>query len=286
MGYFQNKDIRLFVVVLCISFFLQGCASVPYKYGRNLETATTLKLKTDEPQVERGRDDGFFRLLDFLGHRIISLPSKLILWNWKVDNHNISQETEGKIKEFLNDNNLRNVKVRLNQYAPWGEWNRLRYNKDMHVFWRYSFGTITVLMYTLLPGRIFGGDNYNPFTNTINLYSDHKGIALHEAAHAKDLSRRHFKGLYSAARILPLVPLYQEAVATGDAIGYDKDNNNLEDEKEDYKILYPAYATYIAGEGLNWVHLPFGQGYLITLTVAIPGHIIGRVKANSVNDGI
>ncbi|HLC16801.1 MAG TPA: hypothetical protein VJL89_11320 [Thermodesulfovibrionia bacterium] len=30
-----------------------------------------------------------------------------------------------------------------------------------------------------------------------------------------------------------------------------------EDEKADYKILYPAYGTYIAGEGLNWISTPF-----------------------------
>ena len=50
----------------------------------------------------------------------------------------------------------------------------------------YAIRSYYAVFYTIFPGRVFGGDRYNPFTNTINLYSDHPSIALHEAAHAKD----------------------------------------------------------------------------------------------------
>ena len=93
-----------------------------------------------------------------------------------------------------------------------------------------------VITYTILPGRLFGGDHYNPFTNTIHLYSGHASIALHEGAHAKDSAESPFPGLYAASRMLPLVPLYQEGVATGDALGYHRAEDNPEAERADYKI--------------------------------------------------
>ncbi|HLC16800.1 MAG TPA: hypothetical protein VJL89_11315 [Thermodesulfovibrionia bacterium] len=114
--------------------------------------------------------------------------SKFFLWNWKVDNHNISYDTEEKLRQYLADNDLNNVKVRLNQYNPGDEWSRLHRNKAVSAGWRYTLGAITVLGYTLLPGRLFGGDNYNPFTNTISVYSDLKPVVIHEAGHAKDMA--------------------------------------------------------------------------------------------------
>jgi len=258
-----------------------GCARVPYVAGQNLEGPDTLQLAPGEPQIERGRPKAF---VDALGHYVLSLPSKLILWDWRVDNHDISPETEAKLREYLADNGLANVKVRLNQYAVGGEWRRLFSNRAVGGFWRYTFGILTVASYTIYPGRAFGGDHYNPYTNTISLYSDHKAIALHEAAHAKDFASRHHKGLYAALRVLPLVPLYQEAVATGDAIGYDRVKGLTRDEKADYKILYPAYATYIAGEALRWVNVEAWWQYGIQLAVALPGHIVGRIKAACVPD--
>jgi len=263
--------LALVVAILC------GCAAVPYVPGRNIEAPDTLKLAPGEPQIERGKPHEF---LDGLGHYVLSLPGKIILWDWRVDNHNISPETEQKLRQYLAENQLRNVKVRLNQYAPGAEWRRLFRNRAIHPAWRYTLGVLSVASYTVLPGRAFGGDNYNPYTNTINLYSDHKGVALHEAGHAKDFARREWKGLYAFLYILPLVALHHEAVATGDAIGYDRAHGFANDEKADYKVLYPAYCTYIAGEGLRWAPVPVWVRYGVMAVAAVPGHIVGRIKAS------
>jgi len=260
-----------------------ACATVPYVPGKEIEGPRTLALRPGEAQIERGRPSAF---LDGLGHYVLSLPTKLLLWNWDVDNHEISPETEARMAKYLADNDLYQVKVRLNEYAPGAEWRRLIHNRAVNGFWRYTIGALSVGLYTILPGRafagLFGGDHYNPFTNTVNLYSDHPAIALHEAAHAKDFAQRKYKGTYGALRILPLVPLYQEGLATGDAIGYDRDLGLTDAEKADYKILYPAFTTYIAGEGLRWIGTPWA--YPIELAVAIPGHIVGRIKAAGVED--
>jgi hypothetical protein len=262
---------------------LSACATVPYVAGRGIEAPDTLSLPPDEEQIERGRP---FPLVDGLGHYVFSLPTKLLLWNWHVDDHDISPETEARLAKYLADNDLHEVKVRLNEYAPGAEWRRLVHNRAVSGFWRYTVGALTVALYTILPGRLFAGlldgDDYNPYTNTINLYSDHPAVALHEAAHAKDFAQRKYKGTYGALRILPVVPLYQEALATGDAVGYDRDLELTEAEKADYKVLYPAYGTYVGGEALRWISTPWT--YAILLAGVIPGHIVGRIKAANVDD--
>ncbi|MBI5245232.1 MAG: hypothetical protein HY922_16340 [Elusimicrobia bacterium] len=263
-----------------------GCATAPYHYGRNLESPGSA-LEPGEPQVERGRPQW---LLDGLGHYVSSLPSKLVLWNWKIENHNISPETEEKLKHYLEDNDLRNVKVRLNQYAPGSEWRRLFRNRTVGAGWRYTLGILSVAMYSAFPGRVFGsllpmsaGDHYNPYTNTLHVYSDHPAIALHEAGHAKDFAPRKHKGTYAFLGGLPLLPLYVEAQASGDVFGYYRDKREIEDEKSGYKILYPAYCTYAAGESLRWPSLfmvvPTWVSYAVSAGVVIPAHIVGRVKA-------
>jgi hypothetical protein len=271
---------------------LAACVRVPYSYTSYVEKPDTLRLKEGEPQIARGEP---VPVVDGLGHYVFSLPSKLLLWNWRVDNHRISPETEETIAAYLKANALRQVKVRLNQYAPRDEWRRLVRNSAMPGFWRYTFGVLTCAEYTALPGRLFGGDCYNPYTNSVNIYSDHRAIALHECAHAKDFAgrSRRMKGWYSFMRLLPIVPLYQEGIATGDAIGYVRDVGDAEDagdvgdarlEKSSYKILYPAYCTYIAGEGLRWVNVQWWVSYAVTYAAVIPGHIVGRIKAATVSN--
>ncbi len=270
-----------------LCFFLclltSGCATVPYEYGRNLDTPLTLELRPHEAQIERGRPSAWF---DIPGHYIFSLPSKLVLWNWRVDNHKIKQQTEDVLERYLAANDLLNVKVRLNQYAPGAEWRRLIKNREMPGFFRYTLGAISTVLYTILPGRLFGGDNYNPYTNTINLYSDVPAIALHEGGHAKDFAKkrnRHWKGWYSFLGILPFTPLYQEAVASSDAISFAVAENLLGEEQEAYKVLYPAYTTYITGEGLRWLSIEPLIQFAVQATLALPGHVVGRIKAATID---
>ena len=50
-------------------------------------------------------------------------------------------------------NELDQVKVRINQYDPFGEWQRLGANRSVSWPVRYSLGTLAVVGYTVLPGR-------------------------------------------------------------------------------------------------------------------------------------
>lgn len=270
-------------ILLLLGSFALACASTPYPYGRELETDLTLKLRSGEEQIERGRSH---KLIDGVGHYLFSLPAKLLLLDWKVDNHDISEETEGSLLEYLDANGLCDVKVRLNQYSPGGEWGRLVRNREMPMGWRWTLGMLSVTMYTILPERLLaglvGGDHYNPYTNTISLYSDRRAIAIHEAGHSKDFAERrnrHWKGAYAAIRLLPLVPLWQEGVASTEAISWERAHGSGGDERRAYRSLYPAYATYVGGEIGRW----YG-GNWVPYAAVVPGHIAGWARSFAVDD--
>jgi hypothetical protein len=269
--------------LLLLATFSLACASTPYPYGEDLETDLTLELQPGESQVERGRPQA---VIDGFGHYLFSLPAKLLLLNWKVNNHNISAETEASLREYLDANGLCSVKVRLNQYAPGGEWSRLARNREMPAAWRWTLGMFTVAMYSILPERllagIVGGDHYNPYTNTISLYSDLRPVAIHEAGHSKDFAEkrnRHWRGVYAAVRLLPLVPLWQEATASADAISWERAHGSSAEEKSAYRSLYPAYASYVGGEIGRW----YG-GRWMPYAAAVPGHIAGWTRSFFVED--
>lgn len=289
---------RKLIAMVLIGFvflMINGCAimpepKTPYVYGRNLEAEDTLMLEEGEQQIARGEPKTF---LDWIGHNIVSLPSKLMLWNWNVANHNISPETEDALKQYLADNDLHNVKVHLNDYVPGEQWHRLFTNESVDPVYKYTLGVFSVAIYTILPERFFagliGGDHYNPFTNTINLYSDHPAIALHEAGHAKDFAGQENKGSYAAMRLLPIVPLIQESEATSDTLGYLIDKNELQDEKKAYEILHPAYGSYVFGAGLfgaTYDYIPIDAGIKLAANIAgvTLGHISGRDKSSKIEE--
>jgi hypothetical protein len=258
--------------VLAAGLLASGCASLPYSRSCSAERPESLRLREGEQQIEIGRRCW---VINVLGN-VLSIPSKVILLNYKVDSHWISSNTVNRLRCYLADNELNDVKVRVNEYAPGGEWSRLFRNKHVGWLWRYTAGIYSVLYYTVLPGRLFGGDNYNPYTDTVNIYSDLPAVALHEAGHAKDVAGRKYRGLYAVIRILPLVPLYHEWLATGDAIAYLSDSKLPRTQRSAYRILYPAYCTYIGDQVTTYYP---GLGYLVKLGAVVPGHIAGQVRA-------
>jgi hypothetical protein len=267
----------LLVALLVVMSLTGGCASIPYHYGKDNEYIPPVTAP-EKLHIEEGRPNKF---IDTLGW-IFGIPSKLILWNRRVDNHEISEDTRKAIEDYLDRNELETVKVRLNQYAPGNEFSRIVHNTSVGAGWKYTVGMLGWLFYTILPQRVIGGDNYNPFSNTINLYSDVSAIAVHEGAHAKDFAGRKYKGTYAAAYVfVPFFPLYAEAISSNDAISYLRADGTATEQKEGYKILYPAYGTYVGASVAPFLSSPWNV--LAPVLGAIPGHIIGRVKASEIH---
>jgi hypothetical protein len=232
---------------------------------------------TRDNQIERGKKRP---VLDGAGW-VLGIPGKLILWNRRVDSHDVSPRTEEAIREYLADNGLDHVKVRINQYAPLDDWRRLRKNKTVGWGYRYTIGAVSVAGEALLPGRLLGGDRYNPWTATIHLYSDVPAIALHEGGHAKDFTRRDWPGTYGFVTSLPFTDLWSEAIASGDAIAYAEKQDDPQLAQETYRILYPAYGTYLGGNVADLIVAPIALPFYAGAVVA--GHVAGRRKAAEVD---
>lgn len=255
-----------------------GCVTPGYQDASLSTSGVEHASFTDESQIERGRPH---TLIDGVGW-VVGIPSKIMLWNADVDSHFVSPHTELAIHDYLARNRLDDVKVRLNQYDPAGEWRRLKENKAVAPGWRYTLGAVATLGYTILPGRILGGDNYNPFTNTISLYSDHPAIALHEGGHAKDFARRKYRGTYAAAYLVPGLALVHETRATNDALSYVHAHGEAAEMRDAYRVLYPAFGSHVAGQINHFVPPPFDLA--VTAACVIPGHIAGRHQAAGVDD--
>jgi len=229
-----------------------------------------------EPQFEFGCTN---KVIASIGW-VLGLPSKILLLNFKMDSHRISPETVNALAKYLAFNRLTDVKVRIDQYAPGREFSRLTRNENVAWPWRYTIGIISWLGYAILPGRLLGGDNYNPYSDTISIYSDVKAVTIHEGGHAKDFAGQKLRGTYAASYMLPVFTLYAEGRASSDAISYLAANGSAEDEEEGYKMLYPAYGTYVGssvGAESNLIS-PFYYAGVVT------GHIIGHVKASHVEE--
>jgi hypothetical protein len=264
----------IIALVLLADVVSNGCSplsSRPIPIG-NYHVSPEI-LAATEVQIERGQPR---KVIDGIGW-LIGIPFKILFWDRRVENHRISPETETAMQEYLAANDLQHVKVRLNQYHPRDDWHRLTQNKSVGWGWRYTLGTLSVLGETLLPGRIFGGDHFNPFTNTVHLYSDVPAIAWHEAAHAKDFARRQYPGTYAAVYVLPIVPLWHESIASSDVFAYVETLDDISAQIEAHQILYPAYGTY-AGNALGG----FAPKYSTPIYYGsiLAGHGIGRWHAN------
>lgn len=269
---------------LCVSLLLSllacGCATVPYHPTSAADYPGLYPLAQETPEVVRGRP---IRILDASGwYWPGSLLSKLLLWNTKVDSHRISDETVQVLVKFCQDHELGDTMIRVNAYSPGDEWHRTFSNRNIHPVWRYPFGFFAWVGYAILPGRFFGGDNYNPYSNTINLYSDLKPIALHEAGHAQDFARRHYKGTYAVLYMVPFFDLYPEAVASSTALSYEETYRPLAEQKQACRLLYPAYGTYVGGNlGQFFAEPIYWSIYLGSVGV---GHVVGLTAAAGLHE--
>lgn len=263
-----------------------GCQSVPGPYEfssryRRYEREPPPRFDATRPQIELGRP---MKLVDNIGHYFFSAPGKLILWDTRVGNHKISEENVELLRRYLCANDLDLVKVRVNQYAPWAEFKRLWRNSEVSPFYRATFGLGSWGVYTLFPGRLFAGfpyphDHYNPFTNTVNLYSDHPALMVQQASRAKDWAARRYKGTYAVLGLIPGVDLYQEQLATGDTIRYFYAFRRKEKEVSSYRVLYPAFGTHFGQLAVAVGPIPAAIQAGVALPGAVAGHIIGRAQA-------
>ncbi len=260
------------LVGLVSTWMLVGCTTLPYQPTTGEDYPGHYPQAEESPEIARGGPSKVLDASDW--YWPYSLLSKLLLVEKQVDSHQISEDTVSALVQFCEEHDLGDVKIRVNAYSVGDEWRRTFRNRNIGAFWRYPFGFITWLRYTILPGRFFGGDNYNPYSNTINLYSDVKPIAWHEAGHALDFAQRQYKGTYAFLYYIPFVNLYHEAVATDKALAYVKQYESVPDQRETHRLLAAAYGTYVGSNATQVVASPTLPWYLGSVAV---GHAVGNI---------
>jgi len=249
-----------------------GCATTPYQYGRfhpNEPDGVALQ----PVEIEYGKPH---KTLDRIGW-VVGIPARILTFNRKTDNHHISPETIEQLRTYLEKNDITDVYVAVNDYDPKGQWKRLRENDRMAPFWKYSMGTLAWVGYTVLPNRIFGGDRYNPYTNSLNLSSDVPALVLAEAAYAKDIHSRRHPGAYAAfVNDLPVLTVWRHALAASDVLGYSRAENDWKTEEQGYHVLYTQLGASSVGTAAPFVPV-FGP--LLGLGGAVAGQATGRTVA-------
>ena len=210
--------------------------------------------------------------VDALGN-FFSLGNKLLFLNPRFESHRLDPELEQTVAAFIARHGIEGLQVRLNEYAPLDDLRRLFVSGRVNLLLRLFFGLPMWLAVTLSCGRLFGGDHYNPYTDTVNLYSGHRAIALHELGHVLDFRRRTFPGLYALTRLIPGVALYQEYLASKYAIDFLRERGMHDEELRALRLLFPAYSTYVLGAIVEF--FPSAGVRALLFPVIGLGHFLG-----------
>ena len=255
----------------CDSNTRRDCANL---VGEAFDSLDCDGLNQGHTDIEYGKANV---VVDSVGW-VVGIPRKIMIWDRRIDNHQVSSKTTSTVSTYLSDRRLHDVKLRVNQYDPVGEWKRLIQNKRMSPGWKYTAGVLRTAEYTILPGRIFGRDEYNPFTNTVSIYSDAPVMGLAPSAYAFDVHRRDSPGTYATFQSLPLIAMYHETIATKDVIDYTLAKGNFH-SAEVRHILYARYGTEAGGEVGRFIP---GSGTVFEVAGAIGGHSVAGLQSDKV----
>jgi hypothetical protein len=124
----------------------------------------------------------------------------------------------------------------------------------------------------VVPGRIFGGDQYNPYTNSVYVYSDVPALAVEATAYAKDVTGRSWPGTYAAVNELPFVSIWHETVNVRDAVAFVEENSTDQERLDGLRVLHANYGSTVA--------VATGAGPIAQVGAAVAGQFTGRFQAS------
>lgn len=181
-----------------------------------------------------------------------------------------------RLAEYLRQNDLADVRVLVNQYDPYGEWRRLQANDRISPAWRYTAGLFSLAGYTVLPGRVFGYQHYNPYTHSLSVNSDRVASAVYEAACAKQIQGSRLPGTYATLSRLPGISLWQTSHAVNDVLGYAALEEDWELEHEAYHECFPRIASGVIAPAQFFVTPAIG------MVMMVSGGAVGRLVGSMV----
>jgi hypothetical protein len=254
-------------LALLVGLFSGGCQPAEYRYGRFREN----RERPAAHDVAFGTPDP---TLDTLT-QIVRAPARLLPLGPPVERE-LSLATAHTVNDYLKDNELDDLRIEIRTYDPAGQWRRLRDNRRMSPLWKYGAGSLSLLKYTLFPGRVWGTNGYNPYTETLSVNSDRPTELMMEAAVAKDFRTRRFPGPYAAFTALPGPALIRYGRAADDVAAYARAEQNWELETLAYRKIYPQSVSQgLRGVG-PLVSIFVGVAWWMRPVIGLGGSALGR----------
>lgn len=260
---------------LLLMLALIGCARGPYRYGEFSGNGSSVA----EVVIERGEPN---KRLDRMSD-VVSWPRRT-LFPELPDKRDIHPETIEQVAEYLEKNDLHGVRVSVRDYQPREQWHRLRESQVVPPLTKYTIGSLSVVSYTLLPGRVFGRNSYNPYTDTLYVNSEAPALLVHEAAFAKNVRKQPLPGIYAVSSHLPLLAAWSEVDGAREVIGYAQTEQNWDLEQQSYREVYPKVGA-VTMRGTAALAPVWWGGPLISLAGGAVGGAAGRAAlANRENE--
>ena len=267
---------------------LSGCASDTYQYGISRKDSLT-RLPSTPNVIVVGGDHPNIDAIE----RTVQYPRK-VFKKWfpskDPDEQLAREERQMKVvqsaSDYLDDNGLMGVNIDVREYNPKVQWSRLKSNTRIAPLWKYTGGTLAYVGYCILPGRAFGFDHYNSFTNTLSINSLSPPSAVFQAGYVKKIYEQRYPGTYIAMNWLPIAPLVRDASVSSDVLSYARARQDWKLEKDLYPQLYgrlgggfvSSVASVIPGGS---VVLPYYTKPLLTGAGSVAGAATGKAIADN-----
>ncbi len=294
----RNETERPYIAQLvCLSamwLLFSGCASRTYRFGDPRKPFSASSSSVD-PAAFHVTVGGEHPKLDRM-ERIVQYPAKkLKQWFKKSDEAEPSEEqlrdeALQQTVHYLALNGLSDVHIDVREYNPREQWQRLRANDDIAPFWKYTAGSLRHVEYCLMPGRVFGQDSYNVFTNTLHINSTHPEQSLYTAATAKYMRSKTYPGAFATACYLPIVPLYRDVHVANDVLSYARFREDWETEQELYPQIYSSFGGDLVSQATSLVpafaYLPFYVKPALQVVGSVSGNVTGKAVLKMREDEI
>ncbi len=261
-----------------------GCIQKTYRYGiANQELLATLPQTPNLITV-----GGHHPRIDSI-EQTVQYPAK-VFRRWFSpskpfeDPDTLRLQAVQSATDYLDDNGLKGVYVDVREYNPREQWNRLQNNRNISPFWKYTGGSLYHVGYCVLPGRAFGVDSYNGFTNTLSINSTSPANSLLRAGYVKKLYDQRYPGTYIAANWLPILPLVRDASIANDVLTYARLKQQWPVEKD----LLPQVYAQLGGDTVSqatslipgFAYMPFYLKPVLSGAGRVAGGVTGKAVAN------
>jgi hypothetical protein len=208
----------------------------------SIDFSKNFEIKTDRYTVVKNDD---WKGSQAIGS-VLSIPAKVYFWDRNVSRGLDEEKTRSVIAMLENDKSVKDITVRINHNEALSDMYKLftdeKTKKRNNIIARSTLG-VAISLKNELFAELFRSDYYNPMTQTAVVYTNIESIDSHEIGHHKDWQRFDRDWIYTIARAVPVVALYQEWKANDHACKLISENDQWQYDR----YLLPAFFTYVAG---------------------------------------